>query len=98
MGPPAYGARVPPYLGVQAEELGERANKAMWFAILGMFCCPILTIIGFIMGIQVLGEIGRSRVMGSQRARSQAIAAIVIGSIWILLFLGQMIIAAVGES
>lgn len=98
MGPPAYGARVPPYLGVQAQELGERANKAMWLSILGIFCCPILPIIGFIMGIQVLGEIGRSRLMAGGRARSQAIAAIVISSIWILLFFVQLIIATVGES
>jgi len=93
-GPFARPIQAPNYLEGQVEELNNRANTAMWLSILGMFCCPILTIIGFIMGIVVLGEVNRSRSMTHQPARGRAIAAIVIASFGMLISLAMFISGA----
>jgi hypothetical protein len=93
-GPFARPIQAPYYLEGQVEELNKRANTAMWLSILGIFCCPILAIIGFIMGIVVLGEVSRSRSMAYQPARGRAIAAIVIAGFGMLISLAMFISGA----
>jgi hypothetical protein len=68
------------------------ANSALIFSILGLLCCGILAVIGLIKGLKVKKEIQSDpRVTGEEKA----LAAIIISSIAILLWILSTIVAVI---
>jgi len=78
---------------LQEAELSGRASNALVLAILGLFCCGLVSLIGMFMGISVLSDANRLRISASS-AKSKAIAAIICGIVAALIWLVSMIVMA----
>ena len=66
------------FLDHRARELESRANNALVLSVLG-FLCVVPALIGFFMGVGVLGQIAQTRALANSPARGRALAAVIIG-------------------
>ena len=75
-------------------ELESRANNALVLSILG-FLCFLPALIGFFMGIGVLGQVAQTRALAQSSAHGRAIGAVVVGLffmiVWGLLVVGPIL-------
>ncbi|MFP3903147.1 MAG: RING finger protein [Armatimonadota bacterium] len=82
---------------IQGAELEARANNAFVLGVLGILCF-LPALIGFFMGINVLGQIKQNPALQNHPARGRAVGAIVVSSIfllvWIFVFIGGVANAA----
>lgn len=69
-----------PALALMATEVERHAGNALLWAIIGLFCCPILSIIGFFMALAVFATLARTGIE-SASARTKAAFAIVVGTL-----------------
>jgi hypothetical protein len=76
--PPGGRMPIPDLASLQGRELEGRASNALIYAILGMFCCALLSLVGLFMGLSVLGDIKR---LGGNfpSAKGKAVGAVVCG-------------------
>ncbi len=77
----------------QPEKTSGMATAALVLSIVGIFCCGVASIVGLILGIVELGRINRGE--SSEKGRSFAKAAIIIGAIAVTLGVIVNIILAV---
>lgn len=66
------------FLDHRARELESRANNALVLSVLGVLCV-VPALIGFFMGVGVLGQIAQTRALASSPARGRALAAVIVG-------------------
>lgn len=66
------------FLEHRARELESRANNALVLSVLG-FLCVVPALIGFFMGVGVLGQIAQTRALANSPARGRALAAVIVG-------------------
>lgn len=66
------------FLDHRARELESRANNALVLSVLG-FLCFVPALIGFFMGVSVLGQVAQTRALANSPARGRALAAVIIG-------------------
>jgi hypothetical protein len=88
--PTSYGA--PDFGSLQQTEFVGRSNNALTLAIIGMFCCAPLSLIGLFMGISILGDMKRMNV-NAPGPHGKAVASIVIGILacvgWLIWLIGM---------
>ncbi|MFO7947073.1 MAG: RING finger protein [Armatimonadota bacterium] len=91
------GGRAMSFEQLQGAELEARANNAIVLGVLGIMCF-LPALIGFFMGINVLGQIKQNPALQNHPARGRAIGAIVVSSVfllvWIFVFIGGVANAA----
>ncbi|MGE5532277.1 MAG: RING finger protein [Bacteroidota bacterium] len=78
VGPSPSTVGMPDFGSLQQTEFMGRANNALILAIIGMFCCAPLSLIGLFMGISILGDLKRTNT-DAPGPRGKAVASIVIG-------------------
>jgi hypothetical protein len=83
----------PPYLAFMAMEAERNATNALLYALIGLPCCPVLSIVAFFMAVAVFGALERTG-LDSPGARMKATWAIVIGALgpvaWIVFLLAAL--------
>lgn len=83
----------PPYLVVMAAETERNATNALLYALIGLPCCPVMSIVAFFMAVGVFGALERIG-LDSPGARMKATWAIVIGALgplaWIVFLLAAI--------
>jgi hypothetical protein len=62
----------------RARELDSRASNALVLSILG-FLCFVPALIGFFMGVGVLGQVSQVRALERSSARNRALGAVIVG-------------------
>lgn len=67
-----------------------RASNALILAILGLFCCPPMALIGLFMSISILADMKRLNIQ-APLARSRALIASVLGVIAAIAWLTYLI-------
>ena len=84
--PPGYwqppGSFGSPYPNTVAEDAKKKATSALICSIIGMLCCPIVSIVGIVMGFQAKSTFDQYMI---QDGRGLATAAIVIGFVGLAL-------------
>ena len=76
-------------------ELDRSAGNALTYALIGLLCCPIFSVVGVLMGFSTLASISRS-ALAAPAARTKAIIAIVVGFGVIIMYLVGMLMSAQG--
>lgn len=80
-GPPVSGPMDrPPYLVIMAAEAERNATNALLYALIGLPCCPVLSIVAFFMAVAVFGALERTG-LDTPGARMKATWAIAIGAL-----------------
>lgn len=82
-GPFAPGAGAPgPFAAtsLMEAELDRTAGNALLYAVIGLPCCPILSLVGFFIGVSVFAALERTQVHSS-RARTKATWAVLVGAL-----------------
>lgn len=78
---------------LQGAELEARANNALILSVFGLLCF-IPALVGFFMGIRVLGQIRQNPALINHPARGRAIGAIMVSglfiALWVILFIGSL--------
>lgn len=90
--PPAYGQTYGSAGGFgnpDATAAQNKAKNAMILSIVGFLCCPICAIVGLIFGFSSRSELQR---LGVQDGQGQALAAIIIGALSIVVTIFWFII------
>jgi hypothetical protein len=82
---------LPDLVLLQVRALEGRANSALLYAIGGLFCCPLVSLIGLFSALGVLGDCKRVGPVAGARASSKAIGAIVTASLALLVWLVMMV-------
>jgi len=75
---------------LMAAELDRRAGNALMYSLIGLPCCPVLSIIGFFMAVSVFATLGRINV-NSTGARMKATWALVVGALAPVVWITVMI-------
>lgn len=83
---------------LQVRALEGRANSALLYAIGGLFCCPLVSLMGLFSALGVLGDCKRVSPAAGARASSKAIGAIVTASLALLAWLAIMVMMGGQES
>lgn len=91
--PPPQGGPValPDLVLLQVRALEGRANSALLYAIGGLFCCPLVSLMGLFSALGVLGDCKRVGPVAGARASSKAIGAVVTASLALLAWLAIMV-------
>lgn len=75
-------------LGLMAAEIDRKATNALLYTLIGLPCCPVLSIVGFFLAISVFAALGNTSIK-SPSARIKATWAVVVGVVapigWIVL-------------
>ena len=70
----------PPALVVLTAEAERRATNALLMSIMGIACCPVISIVGFFMGVSAFGALSQTGIK-APGARMKATWAIIIGAL-----------------
>ncbi len=89
--PPTFPLPSPAAVAAAAR-LEADATSALLISVLGLFCCGVLSLIGIIMGGGVLARM-KALGMNLPGARRKAIAAIVVGILFIGLWIALVLIS-----
>jgi hypothetical protein len=83
----------PPAMAVMAAEVDRNAANALLYALIGLPCCPVLSIIGFFLAAAVFGTLQRTGI-DSPSARAKATWAVAVGVIativWTVVFIAAI--------
>ena len=88
---PGWAQRYAPQstMGALAAILEQKATTALIYSLAGLFCCPVMSLVGLLLGVMVFSSPAPQRVLTAS-ARSKAVGAIVAGIITFLFWTAFM--------
>ena len=93
-GAPASGYGLPPGYGVGYGAENGKGTSALVFGIVGLLCCPLLSIVAIVTGRQGMALADQGRANNRGTAQAGFILGWIGVAIWVLGFVGGFIVSA----